>query len=124
MPGDELSVVADVPSSCTPAFVAISPAAQLTPIPLSFLQKVPLSDGQTRYQISPGGRYGLVIEEKDEKGRHQLGYLCGPGGLTEAADLQSALRAVVGSLRAGQLTGEVQVAAGPVGFAFQEFDVR
>ncbi|WP_370314161.1 serine protease [Sagittula sp.] len=122
--GQEVSVVADMPDGCTPAFVALSPSSQLTPIPLDFFQKVPLGPGQVRYQISPGGRYGLVIEEGDEKGAHKLGFLCGPGGLTEPAALQDALRGVVASLSSGQTSGEVASGAGPVGYAFRTFEVR
>lgn len=119
----EVSVVADVPKGCTPAFVAISPGGKLTPIPMEFFQKVDLSPEQDRYQISPGGRYGLVIEEQDEKGTHKLGFLCGPGGLTQPEDLKAALQAVVGTLGSGSLTGHVDSPAGPVGFAFRTFEV-
>lgn len=120
--GQELSVVADVPTGCVPSFVVVAPSGRLTPIPLRFFQTVQLAGAQQRYQISPGGRFGLVIEEQDEKGGHQFGHLCAPGPLEEN-DLKGALQAVMGELAAGTTRGSVQSVAGPVGFLFRPYEV-
>lgn len=121
--GEELSVVADAPKGCVPAFVALSPSMKLTPIPAQVFQKVDIGPEQDRYQISAGGRFGLVIEEQDEKGAHKMGFLCGPQAL-EGETLKAALQTVVGQLNAGTLLGEVPTPVGAVSFAFRAFEVR
>lgn len=122
--GDTISVIADVSNDCTPTFVALSPTAQLTPIAVEFFEQVPLNALQTRYQILPHSRYGLQVQEQDEKGRHRLGFLCGPGDLAGLEALRDALRPVYAALTGGQRIGVVDSPVGKVRFAFQTFDVR
>lgn len=122
--GGELSLVADMPSDCTPAFVDISPSLQLTPIPLDIFEKVDLGPGQTRYQVTPTSRYAVVVQEKDEKGEHRIGYLCSSSGVSDAAQLKSALRLVVADLNKGQLSGKVSVDGGTVSYAFKSYVIE
>ena len=122
--GQELSVVADVPESCAPAFVDISTSLKLTPIPLEVFEKVELSPVQTRYQVTATSTYGLVVQEEDEKGEHKLGMLCGPAGLDDPEDLKEALRAVVGALREGKFDGQVTVNGDSVAYAFAAYTIQ
>lgn len=76
---EEVAVVADLDAGCAPSFFALSPGGQVTALPAEFFALYPMHAGQTRYEISPGSDYALVIEEQDEKGTHRLGYFCDPG---------------------------------------------
>ena len=91
---------------------------------MEFFEQVPLNALQTRYQILPHSRYGLQVQEQDEKGRHRLGFLCGPGDLAGLEALRDALRPVYAALTGGQRIGVVDSPVGKVRFAFQTFDVR
>jgi V8-like Glu-specific endopeptidase len=122
--GQELSVVADLPKECTPAFVDMSASLKLTPIPLEIFEKVQLSDHQTRYQVTATSTYGLLVQEEDEKGEHKLGMLCGSAGLDDQKQLKDALRAVVGALRQGKLDGKVTVNGGTVAYAFASYTIE
>lgn len=122
--GQELSVVADVPAGCTPAFVDISPSRKLTPIPLEVFEKVELSDIQTRYQVTAASRYGLVVQEEDEKGPHSIGFLCSSTGLEDATQLKAALRQVVKALGQGQMDGAVTVNGGTVTYSFKIYQIE
>ncbi|OWV43949.1 hypothetical protein CDZ97_04090 [Mameliella alba] len=122
--GGELSLVADMPADCTPAFVDISPSLQLTPIPLEVFEKVDLGPGQTRYQVTPASRYAVVVQEQDEKGEHRIGYLCSSSGVSDAEQLKSALRLVVADLNKGQLSGKVTLDGGTVDYAFKSYVIE
>lgn len=122
--GQELSTVADVPASCTPAFVDISESLKLTPIPLEIFDKLDVGTSQTRYQITVTSTYALVVQEEDEKGKHNLGVLCGPSGLSDPAQLKAALREVVGALRKGALDGKVTVNGNAVEYAFATYVIE
>ncbi|WP_323771498.1 serine protease [Antarctobacter sp.] len=122
--GQELSVVADVPETCTPAFVDISPNRKLTPIPLEIFEKVELSKIQTRYQVTATSTYGLEIQEEDEKGPHTIGYLCSSTGLDDATQLKAALRLVVAALGQGQMDGSVTIDSGTVNYSFGTYVVK
>ncbi|WP_305968893.1 MULTISPECIES: serine protease [unclassified Mameliella] len=122
--GGELSLVADMPSDCTPAFVDISPSLQLTPIPLEIFEKVDLGPGQTRYQVTPTSQYAVVVQEQDEKGEHRIGYLCSSSGVSDAAELKSALRLVLADLNKGQLSGKVTLDGGTVDYAFKSYVIE
>lgn len=123
--GQEVSVVADVPVECTPAFFNLAPDKKLTPIPRRFFKTVDFGNGQIRYEISPGSRYGLVVQEDDAPGTNHLGYLCEPEGM-DGRDAKSALlRAVLSEIADGHEDGRVS-AAGYAGIAFQvrSFTIR
>lgn len=122
--GGELSVVGDVPSTCTPAFVDISASLDLTPIPLEIFEQVVLGPLQRRYQITVTNEYRLFVQEQDEKGEHKLGTLCSDAGLEDPNQLRAALQQVVGELKQGRMDGEVQVAGGTVGFAFASYVIE
>lgn len=118
--GEEVSVSADAPAGCLPAFYDVSPSGQLTPIPAEIFQQVELSALQTRYQITPGGRYGLVVQEADEKGVHKLGFACAP----EGADPRAWLRPVMEGVVAGRMAGEVPFDGATVRYAFESYEVQ
>jgi S1-C subfamily serine protease len=118
--GAELSVVADAPAGCTPLFYDVAPSGQIVPLPLEVFQQVALSPVQTRYQTSPATRYGLVVQEADEKGTHRLGFACGPAG----QDVRTWLRPVIERVMAGTLSGSVAVTGGAARFAFRAYEVR
>ncbi|MBY6112902.1 serine protease [Mameliella alba] len=123
--GTEMSLVADVPAECTPAFVDIAPSLELTPIPLEIFEKVEMTaDVQYRYQITPTSTYALVVQEQDEKGEHRIGYLCTSSGVSDAEQLKSALRLVLAKLDDGLMTGAVAVNGGSVGYAFKSYVIE
>ena len=121
--GQEMFIVADVPDTCTPAFVDIGPKGKLTPIPLDLFEKVELSRIQTRYQITATSTYRLSVEEADEKGQHKIGYLCSSDGVSDASQLKSALRQVVRALGQGQMDGKVNVNGGTVAYSFKAYTI-
>lgn len=122
--GGELSVVGDVPSTCTPAFVDISQSLNLTPVPLEIFEQVVLGPQQTRYQITVTNEYRLFVQEEDEKGEHMLGALCGSSDLADPEQLRNALREVVGALKQGRMDGQVPVPGGTVGYAFATYMIE
>ncbi|MCH2093782.1 MAG: caspase domain-containing protein [Rhodobacteraceae bacterium] len=89
---DEIAMIADLPRACTPFFFAVAPSGKFTPIPRDFFKTVGLSNGQTRYEISPGSRYGLIVLPEDEKGDHHIGYICEPPLGTDQSILKALLR--------------------------------
>ncbi|CUH74968.1 trypsin-like serine peptidase [Tropicibacter naphthalenivorans] len=116
--GEELSVVADVVAGCAPTFVNVSPTGKVTPIPLQFFEKIEVSTSQTRYQVSPGGRYGLQVLPEDPKGTHQIGFICPPQPFADQEALKAALRDVLAALPGG-LSGE----AGGVQYRFGTYTI-
>ncbi|MEP1352390.1 MAG: caspase family protein [Tateyamaria sp.] len=123
--GEEVSVVADVENSCDPFFVNFGADGKLTPIPRQFFRIVPMSNGQVRYEISPGSRYGLVVQEQDAPGLNRLGFLCEPSGATDTASIQTTLRAVLGEVQSGQEAGILSVAGiGDVEYRFGTFEIE
>lgn len=106
--GEEVSVLADAPGSCTPSFFNQSPSKKITPIPLRFFKVIPLGRGQTRYEISPGSRYGLVVQEQDEVGDNKIGFFCEPAGMAGNKDAKIALlRELNVKLDNGDLNGKI-----------------
>ncbi|TLP69380.1 caspase family protein [Parasedimentitalea maritima] len=124
--GEEVSVVADVPPSCTPFFTNFAPDGKLSPIPLKFFNSIPLSNGQIRYEISPGSRFGLAIQEEDPHGTHKLGLLCEPTGVgNDQNAVRTVLAAVAERVNAGELTGFVSAGSyDPIEYSFESFTVR
>lgn len=105
--GALLTVKADVPAACAPAFVNIAPGGTVTPVPLQYFEAIPLSSGQTRYQITAVSRFKLIVQEADAPGVHRFGVLCPPAGTTAEA-LPGLLRAAVSALNTGAMSGKVE----------------
>jgi uncharacterized caspase-like protein len=123
--GDEVSVVADLGASCTPTFFNLSPKRKLTPIPLEFFKKTKLHNGQTRFEISPGSRFGLVVQEQDEKGENILGYFCVPDTLTDREAQKNVLREIVAQTSKGIEDGGVPAAGyGTVSYQVRPYVIR
>ena len=121
--GDEIALVADVPETCQPAFFDLSASGKVTPIPQQFFRQVILGSGQTRFEISPGSRYGLVVQEADERGPHRLGFFCEPAGLDRDGKVEL-LRALVGRFAAGELQGMLEASGRSAEFHFQQYEIR
>ncbi|MEP2945382.1 MAG: caspase domain-containing protein [Lentilitoribacter sp.] len=122
--GEEVSVVADVPKSCKPFFLNIGPGGKLTPIPLQFFKQVELGYSQFRYEISPGSRYGLVVQEQDEKGKNNFGYFCEPEGTFEKPQIQAALRQIITEIKNGHIEGEFTFENLTSSFQFRDFTIQ
>lgn len=119
--GDEVSIVADIAPGCTPSFFNLSPSRQVTQIPTQFFRQIAMENGHRRYEISPGSRFGLVVEENDEPGTNTLGYLC---EIPEAtADLGATLRAIVAQLDADLFEGSVTVGGADIVFQMRDFEI-
>ena len=122
--GEEVSVVADVPPSCQPLFVNLGPTGKVTQIPRNFFRVTSLSNGQVRYEISPGSEYGLQIEEKDPHGVNKLGFLCEPRGISEKADIVATLRSTLTKVNEGTAFGILETEQfGDSEFRFSEFEI-
>lgn len=119
--GDEVSVVADIAPGCTPSFFNLSPSRQVTQIPTQFFRQIAMENGHRRYEISPGSRFGLVVEENDEPGTNTLGYLCETPEAT--ADLGATLRAIVAQLDADLFEGSVTVGGADIVFQMRDFEI-
>jgi hypothetical protein len=123
--GEELTLIADMPSSCVPAFFNLSPGNRATPIPGRFFKTLALRPGEARYEISAGSRYGLVVQEQDERGNHRIGFFCEPPGLDGKQAKVELLRALTARLKDGDLTGSFAGPAGePVTYRFDDYTVR
>lgn len=105
--GEEVAVVADVPNACLPAFFDLSKSGKITPIPRKFFKQIVLNNGQSRYEISPGSRYGLVVQEQDPRGTHTMGYFCEPSNLKRDGKV-ALLKALKSKFDANELQGNVQ----------------
>lgn len=103
--GEEVALVADLPPGCLPFFFHLTPSNQMTPIPLEFFRRTQLGAQQTRFEISPGSRFGLVVTPEDESGLNRLGYICEDAGLSGQDRVVAALRAVSAALAEGREEG-------------------
>lgn len=121
--GEEVSVVADVPKSCKPFFLNIAPSYKLTPIPLQFFKSIDIQNGQFRYEISPGSRYGLVVQENDEKGRNQLGYFCEPEGDFDKPQIKAVLKQILAEIKNGQEEGNINLKGTSISYQTRDFTV-
>ena len=122
--GEEVSVVADVPKGCKPFFLNIAPSNKLTPIPLKFFKSVDIQNGQLRYEISPGSRYGLVVQENDEKGRNQLGYFCETNVTFDKSKIKATLRQILTEIKSGREEGSIDMLGTSISFQTRDFTVR
>lgn len=123
--GEEVSVVADVPPSCQPLFVNLGPEGTLTQFPRNFFRVTSLSNGQVRYEISPGSEYGLQVEAQDSHGTNKLGFLCEPHGVSDKEDIKTILRDTLTLVTAGAQSGILQTEGfGDVEFRFSEFEIH
>lgn len=122
--GDEVAMIADLPHSCTPFFFALAPSGKVTPIPRRFFRTVELSSGQTRYEISPGSRYGLTVLPEDEKGAHTIGYVCEPPAGTGTDALKALLRQAVGAAQQGTEDGTIKAAGITSAFQLRPFTIQ
>lgn len=121
---DEVAMIADLPPSCTPFFFALAPSSRFTPIPRRFFRTIALTSGQTRYEISPGSRYGLKVLPEDEKGTNHIGYLCEPPVGTEDTTLKALLRAAVSSAQDGVEDGTVSANGIETSFQVRPFVIE
>lgn len=123
--GEEISIVADVPPSCQPLFVNLGPTGKVTQIPRNFFRITPLSNGQIRYEISPGSPYGLVVEDADPLGTNKLGFVCEPQGISNQADIVATLRRTLTQVNGGTTAGILQTEGfGAAEFRFSEFEIQ
>lgn len=121
--GEEVALVADVPNSCQPAFFDLSAGGKVTPIPQKFFKQVVLGNGQTRFEISPGSRYGLVVQEQDERGRHTLGFFCEPDGLDRDGKV-ALLKELAKRFGSDELQGQLALGDSKVQFHFQRYAIQ
>lgn len=121
--GEEIALVADVGPQCRPSFFDLSAGGKVTPIPTRFFKQVALGNGQTRFEISPGSRYGLVVQEADERGEHRLGFFCEPSGLGREGKI-ALLNDLRAQLEDGTFEGIVEAGDDDVAFHFQEYEIR
>ncbi|MDO6731708.1 caspase family protein [Marinovum sp. 2_MG-2023] len=121
---DEVAMIADLPAACTPFFFALSPSAKFTPIPRKFFRTFALASGQTRYEISPGSRYGLKVLPEDEKGTNLIGYMCEPPSGTDQTVLKALLREGVQAAQNGVEDGEVSAMGASARFQIRPFEIE
>ena len=121
--GEEIALVADVPTTCQPSFFDLSSGGKVTPIPQQFFKQVVLGNGQIRFEISPGSRYGLVVQDADERGAHRLGFFCEPAGLDRDGKV-ALLRKLVERFEAGELQGKVDLPGVSAAYHFQQYQIR
>ncbi|MEM5582592.1 caspase family protein [Roseibium sp. AS2] len=122
--GEEVSVLADVPQACAPDFFNISPSLRITPIPTRFFKTVDLGGDLVRYEISPGSRYGLLVQEQDEKGPNRIGFFCALGTALPDARKKDVLRQVAGQLAREVFSGTLGTAPELVTYHFAEFRIN
>ncbi|MGX1495505.1 putative caspase-like protein [Labrenzia sp. MBR-25] len=122
--GEEVSVLADVPQQCAPDFFNITPSSRVTPIPTKFFKTVDLGGGKIRYEISPGSRYGLIVQEQDEKGANRIGFFCSMGAALSDQQKKEVLRRINGQLAQNEMSGTIGSDPELVAFHFAEFKIN
>lgn len=122
--GDEISVLADVPQQCTPNFFNVTPSSKVTPIPTQYFKTVDLGAGQVRYEISPGSRYGLIVQEQDEKGANRIGFFCSMGAALSDDMKRDVLRRIASQLGRNELAGKLGSEPDVVAYHFAEFNIN
>ena len=123
--GEELALVADVPNSCAPAFFDMSKGGKITPIPKQYFNQAVLSNGQSRYEISPNNKlYGLQIEKEDARGLHILGYFCEPPDLDRSGKIEF-LKALRANFNKNVLLGKLSASGfNDAQFHFQRYFIQ
>ena len=122
--GDAVALVADVPSACVPAFFDRSLNGNIEMFPKKYFKQILLGSGQTRFEISPGSRFSLKIEEKDARGTHNLGYFCEPSNL-KPEGREAIVEALGNSIAADQLQGKFVTEGGEESqFHFQSYEIE
>ena len=99
--GDEIALFADVPLWCRPSFFDIAPSNKITPIPIRYFKTYSLGEERIRFEISPGSRFGLIVQEHDERGRHQIGFFCQTEKALNTEGKKRLLGRLVSKVRAG-----------------------
>ncbi|MDN2583000.1 caspase family protein [Aquibium sp. ELW1220] len=123
--GDEVALFADVPSGCDPAFFDISPSRQVTPIPSHFFRTYGLSGGNIRFEVSPGSRYGLVVQEDDERGTHQIGFFCESSGALDSEAKLRLVQSLYRRLQQKEYSGAFETGLGQaVLYHFTSYEIR
>lgn len=123
--GEEISVLAEVPMACTPSFLNLSPSRKVAPIPLDFFKQTDLGAGRNHFEISPGSRYGLIVQEDDERGQNLIGFFCAPPKLEDKDDTIGIIRELDAKLTKGELSGTVSFKDfSGVAFHFNAFDIN
>ena len=121
--GEEVALVADVPPSCKAVFFNLTQSGKVTPIPATFFTRTALSSGHLRHEISPGTRYGLVVQEQDEKGNHALGFFCEPDGLDKPGKIKL-LKILNQKIVDAELDGSIGFEGSTVHYNFRQYVIR
>lgn len=95
--GDILTVSAEPPASCNPFFFDLASGGQLTPIPLHIFDVTEAPTGLERYDNTSESKYGITIQDEDERGMHRLGFVCRPSEVSnqEIREVFQELRAEI-----------------------------
>ena len=117
--------LAEVPMACQPSFLNLSPSRKVAPIPAKFFKQTDLGAGRNHFEISPGSRYGLIVQEEDERGRNLIGFFCVPPGLEDKEDTIGIIRELDAKLSAGTMAGTVSFKTFEnIAFRFNPFDIH
>jgi hypothetical protein len=119
-----VSIVADLPRSCTPFFFNLSPARKLTPIPRQFFKVIEMQNGLFRHEISPVADNRLTVEASDQKGTNRLGYFCEPSEKMAQEDIANTLRAIIVLIEEGEEDGQVAPSGVPVQFQVRSYTIE
>lgn len=122
--GDEIALFADVPLQCRPSFFDIAPSRKITPIPVRFFKTHSLGGERIRFEISPGSRFGLIVQEHDEIGRHHIGFFCQPEGTLSTAAKKRLIAAIYGKITAGVSSDRLETDDGGVLFHFASYEIQ
>ncbi len=123
---EEISFFAVLPKTCEPVFLAISPSRKVTPIPNHFFKKEQTGHQLTRYEMSPGSRYGLIIQEQDERGHNWLGLLCAQHDVFSQKNARlTLLRTLHDRLEAGDTEGVINdVNKDAIAYSFSDILIK
>ena len=123
--GEEISVLAEVPMACQSSFLNLSPIRKVATIPAKFFKHTDPGAGRNHFEISPGSRYGLIVQEEDERGRNLIGFFCVPPGLEDKEDTIGIIRELDAKLSAGTMSGTVGYKTFEnIAYHFNPFDIH
>ncbi len=120
---DSVSIVADLPPTCSPFFFNLSPTGRLTPIPRSFFKVIEMQNTLFRFEVSPVADNRLTVEATDDKGTNRLGYFCEPAQQMAKAEIASTLRAIIAQIADGAEDGHIMQSGTQIQFQARSYTI-
>lgn len=122
--GEFVTIQADLPAACVPAFFNLAPSGRLTPIPNDFFRQSAQQPDRTLWEITQDTDYAVVVQEEDERGPNRLGVICTPKPVDNAG-VVAVLKELLPQFAKGHDGGLLNFAdLGQISFESRVFTIR